>query len=359
MRKIEVVFKPRVLVIEDDPDQSALLQKFIGSMGHEIRVAFDGKTGREIVESWKPDLVLLDKNLPDCDGLELLSEINSNPEYWDIAFIVMTADARREVIMEVMSLGAVDFFRKPFEPMELILKLDTQFKYKRAQLEADAARSQLEHDNMLLSRYFSADLIEKILSGAISAEIGGSTVAATILVLDLRGSTGIAERMSPADFAQFLSDLFEDFADIIYGHGGTIINFTGDGFVVGFGVPKSTGKDVMSAARTAIDIRRSLREYNQSRSDETDVRVGIGIASGEMFAGNVGSKHRLDYTVLGDPVNLASRLQSLTKLMESDIFIDGRTKDLLGDHALVKQVELDAVRGKLKSVRIFYLEDLR
>lgn len=351
-------WKPRVLVIEDDPDQSTLLQKFIGSMGHEVRAAFDGKSGREVVESWKPDLVLLDKNLPDCDGLELLEEINSNPDYWDIAFIVMTADARREVIMEVMSLGAVDFFRKPFEPMELILKLDTQFKYKRARLEAEAATRRLEHDNMILSRYFSADLIEKILSGAISAEVGGSTVSATILVLDLRGSTSIAEQMAPADFAHFLSDLFENFADIIYGHGGTIINFTGDGFVVGFGVPKSTGSDVLNAARTAIGIRESLMKYNESHGSRRAVRIGIGIASGEMFAGHVGSKHRLDYTVLGDPVNLASRLQSLTKLKDLDVFIDGKTRDLLGDQAVIQPVSLDTVRGKLESVRIFYLQGL-
>ncbi len=354
----EVVWKPKILVIEDDPDQSALLQRFIGSMGHEIRAAFDGATGREFVETWRPDLVLIDKNLPDCDGLELLSEINANPEHWETAFIVMTADTRKEVITEVMSLGAVDFFRKPFEPMELLLKLDVQLKYKRAQLEAEAARRQLEHDNQILSRYFSSDLIEKILSGAISAEIGGSIVTATILVLDVRGSTGLAERMKPGDFARFLSDLFADFADLIYGQGGTIINFTGDGFVVGFGVPNKVGEDAQRAARAAVAIRDHLAVYNEKRAAETPVRVGMGISSGEMFAGNIGSVHRLEYTVLGDPVNLASRLQSLTKLANVDIFVDGATRDLLGEGAVVRQVRMDTVRGKLESVRIYSLESL-
>lgn len=354
-------WKPRVLVVEDDIDQRELYSGLIRSLGYEVRTEENSARGLETTLVWRPDLVLLDRNLPDGDGLSILEEVNSEPDNWDIAFIVVTADDNPEMAVEVMSLGAVDYLKKPFRPMELLLKLDIQFKYKRARLEAEEARNRLEVENALLSRYFSADLIEKILSGAISTEVGGHLTQATVLVLDVRGSTSIAEKMPAGLFAEFLSDLFAGFADIIYRHYGTIINFTGDGFVVGFGVPKAVGDHALNAARTAIDIRSYLEEYNKTRPASLDapVDVGVGIATGELFAGNVGSVHRLDYTVLGDPVNLAARLQGLTKGTYADVFVDGPTHDLLAEKGIFKRVRLDHVRGKEEEVRIFYLVGLQ
>ncbi|MBX7056420.1 MAG: PAS domain S-box protein [Leptospirales bacterium] len=212
-----------------------------------------------------------------------------------------------------------------------------------------------------LERFFSRDILDQVLEKKISDRLGGKRCNATTLFFDLRGSTGIAEQLDPDVFAEFLSMIHTDVMDLIYGNHGSVNKLIGDGILATFGVPTATGDDAMNAVRCAEQVRSYMQVFNEVRPDylPTPVEFGIGIATGEVFAGNTGSVRRMEFTVLGDSVNLAARLESIAKMARVDILLDGETRRLLGDRVRLQRVRLDRVRGKMQKVEIFYMKEIR
>ncbi|MEQ9363752.1 MAG: adenylate/guanylate cyclase domain-containing protein, partial [Leptospirales bacterium] len=190
----------------------------------------------------------------------------------------------------------------------------------------------------------------------ISPNLGGQNLEATLMFFDLRNSTGIAEYMPAAEFSTFLSNLFSDLYDLVMASGGSVNKFTGDGLLATFGCPISGGDDAFNAINCAFKFRDFFAMYNEYPPVELKdpLGYGIGIASGPIFAGNVGSFRRMEYSVLGDPVNLASRLEALTKKAKVDIFVDGVTRELLGDRVKFKRLLNSKIRGKAEAVKIYY-----
>jgi adenylate cyclase len=187
-------------------------------------------------------------------------------------------------------------------------------------------RKSLFSDSMLLMRYANDELIDYIQkTGKNPFETANRKV--TILFFDIRNSTGIAESLEPDKFASFLSEIFTDIMDLIYGCGGSVNKLLGDGMMAAFGCPLSTDYDAYNAIKTAVMIQEYLGTYNDVKPDyiTQQVEVGIGIATGTVFAGLIGSVHRQEYALLGDSVNIASRLESLTRKTEENILIDENT----------------------------------
>jgi PAS domain S-box-containing protein len=149
----------------------------------------------------------------------------------------------------------------------------------------------------------------------------------TILFFDIRGSTAIAERIDPEIFAALLSDVLTDTMDLIYGHRGSVNKLVGDGLLATFGCPLATEDDAGNAVRAALAVIDYLATFNDVRPDylAEPLGAGIGLATGEVFAGVVGSVRRQEYTVLGDAVNVASRLQALTKPAGVPVLCDEAT----------------------------------
>lgn len=227
--------------------------------------------------------------------------------------------------------------------------------------ELQKNNEKLDRDKRILQKFFSRDFLDQVLEEKISHNLGGERLPATILFLDIRNSTAIAERIDPAIFSQFLSEIFTDIMDLVYGNHGSVNKLIGDGLLATFGCPVRTEQPALDAAHCALAIRDYMATFNDVRPDylEEPVRIGIGIATGVVFAGNTGSVRRMEYTVLGDAVNIASRLESLTKLAGVDIFIDGTTADALKDAARLRRVRLNKVRGKIQEIDIYFLAGLR
>lgn len=234
---------------------------------------------------------------------------------------------------------------------------------KTAELQLNQALHDLQkskEERGRLERFFSRDILDHVLERKIEDKLGGNRQFATIVFFDLRGSTAIAEKLDPGVFAEFLSMIHTDIMDLVYGNHGSVNKLIGDGILATFGVPSSAGNDALNAARCAVQIREYMKVFNEVRPDylTAPVEFGIGIASGEVFAGNTGSVRRMEYTVLGDAVNLAARLDSIAKAARVDIIIDGTTRNLLSEHVRVQRVRLDRVRGRMQKVEIFFLRDL-
>jgi adenylate cyclase len=357
----------RVLVVDDDVTQRELLITLLISLDYEVTAVATGTEALAAISQCVPLLLLLDIGLPDIDGLEVMDKMRSIPGTEELIVILISGTTDTTTIAAGLERGAADFIPKPVNEVVLKVKLENQFRLQESRIKIQQLNEQLadeklqiEEERNLLARYFSADLIKAILSGEVSTKIGGEVRTASILFCDMRNSTDIAERIEPEAFVDLVNNLFTDVTDIIYGEGGSVNKFVGDGILATFGCPGDLEDDAYHCASVALKVRKYLENFNEFRPAYLDepIRLGIGMSRGKVFAGNVGSVHQIQYTVMGDPVNLASRLEGLTKRGKVDVLMCGEMRDTLGSRAKVMKANLDRVRGKLNQVRVYHLVEL-
>ena len=348
----------KILVIDGNIYEQVFLQKLIDELKHDFRLAPEGQQGMSMALDWKPDVILLNVQLPDGSGIELLKQIRSKPGLEKIPVILMSPDTSEKAMVEGLSSGANDVIITPIRTGELAIRLDHMLRMKSYEEDLQVLNKKLQREKKLLSKYFSEDMVEEILKEDQTTNLSGTNLTASILFYDLRNSTGLGEKLTPKLFAEFLSEMFTDIMDLVYGNGGSVNKLLGDGMMATFGAPVSSGVDAFNAVNTALQIREYLATFNDVRPDylTEPIHAGIGVATGKVFAGNIGSVRRIEYTLLGDPVNTASRLESLTKEAKVDILIDGNTREALGNKIKVNQVKFN-IRGKINTIDIFHLEN--
>ena len=190
-------------------------------------------------------------------------------------------------------------------------------------------------------------------------ELQGEIVECTVLFVDIRRFTALAEVLPPARLIGTLNRYFERMLAEVEGEGGIVNKFGGDSLLAVFGSPLNPMTDhAQRAVRAALQMREALGEFNreQAASEQPQLRVGFGLATGELVAGNVGSSRKLEYTVIGDPVNLAARLQELTTSLGAEILVSARTVGLAKDAASFRSLGEVEVRGRAEHVEVFTVE---
>ncbi len=199
-------------------------------------------------------------------------------------------------------------------------------------------------------KYVSREIRDEILAGRVSLE--GQVQEVTVLFSDLRDFTPWVEATGPREVVRDLNAYFSEMDQAIREHRGLVLQFIGDEIEAAFGAPIAYPAHAEMAVRAALEMRRRLQAWNAQRaqSGKAPLRHGIGIHTGSVLAGNIGSAERLSYALVGDPVNLASRIQSLNKEFGSDILVSGETRRRLDDR--FDLVQLPAVRVKGKSVEV-------
>lgn len=206
-----------------------------------------------------------------------------------------------------------------------------------------------------LERFLPDVVAQEIMEGKRDITIGGSKQWATIFFSDIRNFTAMSEKLPPEEVIDFLNSYFNDMIDIIFKNRGTLDKIMGDGIMAVFGYPVVTGKDASEAVSTAIDMQRKLGDFNALRAlHQLDaIQIGIGIHTGEVIMGNVGTEKRMDFTAIGDAVNTASRLQDLTKKYMVPIIISEEThRNLNGSFNTVKLEDV-IIRGKTAPMSIY------
>lgn len=171
-------------------------------------------------------------------------------------------------------------------------------------------------------RYMSQQVVDRILNGEF--ELGGSRYEATVLFTDIRGFTTISESREPEEIVAFLNDYLDRMVQAIVNHNGIPDKFIGDGILAVWGVPGDDAKHAENAVRAALAMIEALADFNRGRSD-SPVRIGVGIHSGPLIAGNIGSKKKMEFTVIGDTVNTCSRIEALNKQLGTTLAISGET----------------------------------
>ena len=205
---------------------------------------------------------------------------------------------------------------------------------------------------LALERFLSPEVAEMAMANP-DIRLGGANQKATVLFADIRGFTAISESLEPARIVEILNEYFTRVSDVISDHGGMIDKYMGDAVMAVFGVPISKGNDAASAVETAIQIQQLMVEMNRDAAARhwPELRIGIGITTGIVTAGNIGSPRRLDYTVVGDTVNIASRLMSSAE--GGEILISESTAGDIGDAFNLQQLAALQLRGRSEPVRVF------
>src|SRR6478752_2508986 len=195
-------------------------------------------------------------------------------------------------------------------------------------------------------RLLSPNLVEQLVAGKLHLEKGGELREVTILISDIRGFTSMSERKEPAEIVQMLNEYFEVMVDVLFRLNGTLDKYVGDEIMALFGAPVDMPDAALHAVRCAIDMQKALREFNRTRLAENQepIKIGIGINTGRVITGAIGSSRTLQYTAIGDAVNTASRLCSIAK--QGEIILSESTMRRVAQH--VDSVTMAPVRLKGK-----------
>jgi len=202
-------------------------------------------------------------------------------------------------------------------------------------------------------RYVSKQVAEAILNGRL--ELGGERKRATVLISDIRNFTAISEKFPPEEVVDFLNEYFSEMVSVVTKYEGTLDKFIGDALLAVFGAPIAHPDDAKRAVFVALEMQEKLKEFNKKRvkKGKSAIRIGIAVHTGNLVAGNIGSEVRMEYTVIGDTVNLTSRLEPLNKQFGTKILISESTYSEVKDDIEVREIPAVELRGKEEKVKIY------
>lgn len=333
----------QVLIVDDNRMNRLLLSRGVEQMGHKVAFAENGKVAVEMIQREPFDLILLDVEMPEMDGYQVLERMRGDIHLRDVPVIVTSSLDELDSVVKCIELGAEDYLHKPVNPVLLKARLNASLEKKRLR----------DQQRELISKFATEQVAEDLMTSGFA--LGGKYVEATALFCDIRSFTTIAEAQSPAETIELLNNYYTLMMDAIGSEGGIVNQMVGDGLMAIFGAPLERPDHHARAVRAARQMVELIELFNveQTASGRKPIRIGIGIASGQVIAGYTGTMHRATYTCVGDTVNLAARLEAHTKEVQERILIDERTREGLDDEIeLVEKGEV-MIRGKANPVRVF------
>lgn len=356
---------PVILVVDDDENNLRVASDLLESAGYLIRAARDGKTGIRRAKAGQPDLILLDVQMPGIDGYETCRRLNAAPETAAIPVIFMTALIGTADKVKAFEAGAVDYVSKPFEFEELRARIQTQLKLARLQRELREANLVLEQRvaertqtlaeaNAAMARFVpTAPLAalghEEVRTTSLGDNIHGEF---TLMFTDIRSYTTLAEALGPEPTFRLLSSYYQRLGPIVHDRGGYVAQYMGDGFLASF-------PDATEAVKASIALHEEVRRMNRARqaAGEGAIRIGVGLNTGPVTVGIIGDAQRYSTSIVGDTVNLASRMEGLSKFYGVRIAISGTTKAALTEDFSLRFLDRTKARGKVRETAVFEVMD--
>jgi adenylate cyclase len=330
---------PRILVVDDNPTNLEVLRVRLNAHGYEVVTAVDGEDALDRVHDLAPDLVLLDVMMPKVDGISVVKELKQDQTLRFTPIILVTAKSETRDVVVGLEAGADDYLTKPFEHAALIARVRSMLRIKDLHDTVRSQATQLKEQteqlsswNRMLEERVAEQLVQiervgrlqRFLAPQVAQIIAASDASdsllashrreVTALFCDLRGFTAFTEASEPEEVMGVLREYQENLGELIFQYEGTLDRFIGDGIMIVFNDPIPCEHHTERAVRLALDMRERVAHLAKrwARVGHA-LGFGIGIASGYATLGQVGFKHRREYTAIGGVINLASRLCSEAK----------------------------------------------
>jgi two-component system sensor histidine kinase ChiS len=364
---MQAATRPVVLVADDDGQIRILLQELLRSAGFEVLLAADGVQALEAARRQSPDVILLDVNMPGVDGYECARRLNSSAATAGTPIVLISGAAEPLDRVRGLQAGAVDFLGKPVAVGELEAKMRSLVRLKRyrdaQQRQSGSVGAGIREPGALkaalesFARFVPREFLECLgRTSVLEVRLGDQVLKEmAVLFSDIRSFTALSEKMSPQENFNFLNSYLQRMNPFIWENGGFIDKYIGDSIMALF----PQGPE--SALLAAVNMIRYIPEYNRQRASfgYKPIRIGIGIHSGPVMLGVIGHERFMQGTVISDVVNLASRLERLTKLYGVTLLASSAVVFGLEDPTRYSYRFLDKilVRGKHEPVSVFELFD--
>jgi len=339
-------FGARLLVTDDNKVNRLLLSRSLELQGHRVATAENGRVALELLGRETFDLLLLDMEMPEMDGFQVLAHLAGDAQLRDLPVIVTSSLEGVTHVVRCIELGADDYLHKPVNPVLLKARIDSSLEKKRLR----------DQQKELVRRFATSEVAQDLQQSGFA--LGGKRVHGTVMFADIRGFTALVESQAPEETIELLNTYYTLMFDAISGRGGVINQMIGDGLMAIFGAPLPLADSCGSAVLAALDMIEMIELFNVDRTatGKPSIRIGVGIATGEMVAGYTGTQHRATYTCIGDTVNLAARLEAHTKVAACPILIDEATCAGLGERIPVKSLGTVNFKGKAVAVEVFSVD---
>src|SRR3984893_11735959 len=332
-----------VLIADDNKVNRLLLSRSDELLGHRVSLAENGRVALERLRSEPFDLLLLDIEMPELDGFAVLEQLKADPHLREVRIIVTSSGEELDNVVRCISLGAEDYLRKPVHQVLLKARIGASLEKKRLR----------DQQNAMVRRFVTSEVADAMLQSGFA--LGGKRIHASVLFSDIRGFTALVESQGPEETIDLLNTYYMLMFDAIGSHGGSVNQIMGDGLMALFGAPLPLDNCAGNAVAAALEMVELIEQFNLERSTarKPPIRIGIGVATGDVVAGYTGTQQRATYTCIGDTVNLAARLEAHTKVAGCDILIDDATQFALGGSVPMQPLGEVPFKGKAAAVEIF------
>jgi len=366
---------PKILVVDDTPQNVKLLADVLTVKGYAVATAASGAEALERIQSQRPDLVLLDVVMPGMSGYEVCRRIREDPETGLLPVVMVTALDPSEERVKGLEAGADDFLTKPINQPELLARVRSLLRIKALHDTVQSQAAELAELNRTLTRrveeqvaelerlsrlkrFFSPQLAELIVAGGAEDPLKTHRRDVTVVFLDLRGYTAFTETAEPEEVMGVLREYHAEMGTLILAHEGTLERFAGDGMMIFFNDPVPVPNPAERAIRMALAMRDRIEHLAALwRKRGYDLEIGVGIAQGYATIGAIGFEGRWDYGAIGTVTNLAFRLCGEAK--PGQILASRRVLTTVEELVEVELVGELALKGFSRPVSTFNLLGLR
>ena len=332
-----------LLVVDDNRVNRLLLGRLLEQLGHTVTFAENGRDALDALRQRRVDLVLLDIEMPEMDGYQTLEALAADPNLRYIPVVMMSSVEEVDSVARCIEMGAEDYLFKPVNPVLLKARVGSSLEKKRLR----------DQQRELFRKFATAEVADSLLTSGLA--LGGKHVDATVMFSDIRAFTSLAESLPAAETIDLLNSYYTLMFDAIGGHGGIVNQMLGDGLMALFGAPLPRADHAERAVQAGLEMLELVAGFDreQAAQGKPEIRIGIGIASGQVIAGYTGTERRVTYTCVGDTVNLAAHLEAHTKTLGRPILIDEHTRAALSSAIRVEDHGSTQFKTRAQPVRVF------
>jgi class 3 adenylate cyclase len=354
-----------LIILVDDNPANLRTGKNVLSGRYNVFTVPSAEKMFEILKKNIPALILLDIDMPGMNGYEAIKILKAGEETRGIPVIFLTGKTDASDELEGLSLGAIDYITKPFIPPLLLKRIEVHLLVESQKRTLEAQQEELRYYNSYLqkafSTYLSGEVVQDIMTDPSRLQLGGSKRQMTAVFTDVQNFSSVAEKLDPEDLVRLLNIYLTGLSDIVLEQRGTIDKYVGDAIIAFFGAPLEIPDHALRACTAAVLMKRRermlSREFQENRLSPVPLLTRIGINTGSMVVGNMGSQRKMNYTIMGNAVNIASRLEGLNKMYGTWILVSEDTMREIHGNFLARR--LDRVRpvGIHTPIQIYELID--